>query len=88
MDDAEKSWWCLLEDAKCMPDLYSMFFPVLLLVAVYVYTPSIPNCKSFQESWRVKAFSHLTKIIEKNTKICNVKWVYYENIIKKESNDT
>ena len=48
----------------------------------------ISNYKSFQESWRVKLFSHLTKIIEKNTKICNVKWVYYENIIKEESNDT
>ena len=51
-------------------------------------TPYIPNCKSLQESWRVKAFSRLTKIIEKNTKICNVKWVYYENIIKEEYNDT
>jgi len=50
-------------------------------------TPFIPNCKSFQESWRVKAFLRLTKIIEWNTKICNVKWVYYENIIKEESND-
>ena len=36
-------------------------------------------CKIFwelnkaQESWRVKVFSRLTKIIEKNTKICNVK---------------
>jgi len=24
----------------------------------------------------------------KNTKICNVEWVYYENIIKEEYNDT
>ena len=46
------------------------------------------NCKSFQESWRVKAFSRLIKFIKKNTKICNVKWVYYKNIIKKEYNDT
>ena len=51
-------------------------------------TPPIPNYKPFQEFWRVKTFSRLTKIIEKNTKICNVKWVYYKNIIKKESNDT
>ena len=39
-------------------------------------TPSVPNYKSFQESWRVKAFLSLTKNIEKNIKI-------YE-----ESNDT
>ena len=35
--------------------------------------PSISNGKLFQEFWRIKVFSRLTKIIEKNTKICNVK---------------
>ena len=60
----------------------------MLIVHVHLQsTPSIPNCKSFQKSWRVKVFSRLTKIIERNTKICNVKWVYYEDIIKEESND-
>jgi hypothetical protein len=51
-------------------------------------TPSIPNYKSFQESWRVKSFLSLTKIIERNIKICNIKWVYCENIIKEEANNT
>ena len=64
-----------------------VFFKINLFIYFYTSTPSIANCKSSQESWS-KAFSRLTKIIEKTTKICNVKWVYYENIIKKESNDT
>jgi len=47
-----------------------------------ITTLSILNYKSFQE------YLSLTKIIERNTKICNIKWVYYENITKKETNDT
>ena len=35
-------------------------------------TPSIPNYKSFQESWRVKPFQSLTKITERNTKIYDI----------------
>ena len=50
-------------------------------------TPSIPNYKSFQKSWRVKQSQSLTKIIEKNTKIYDIKQLYYENIANKESND-
>ena len=52
------------------------------------YTLSIPNCKSFQAILKSQSIFSLTKIIEKNTKIYNVKWVYYEIIIKKESNNT
>ena len=48
-------------------------------------TPSIPNYKSFQEFWRVKPFESLTKIIERNTKIYDIKYVYYKNIANKES---
>ena len=51
-------------------------------------TPSVPNYKTFQESWRVKAISSLTKIIEKNIKIYDIKLMYYENITNKESNGT
>ena len=53
----------------------------------YVLPPSqiVSHSKNLGES---KHFSCLTKLIEKNTKICNVKRVYYENIIKEESNDT
>ena len=51
-------------------------------------TPSVLNYNSFQESWRVKPSQSLTKIIERNTKIYNIKQVYYENIGNKESNDT
>ena len=51
------------------------------------YTPSVPNYKSFQESWRVKPSQSLTKIIERNIKIYNIKYVYYENITNKKSND-
>jgi len=36
-------------------------------------TPSIPNYKSFQEFWRVKPFESLTKIIERNIKIYDIK---------------
>ena len=36
-------------------------------------TPSVPNYKSFQEFWRVKPFQNLTKIIEKNIKIYDIK---------------
>jgi hypothetical protein len=47
-----------------------------------------PRHKSFQEFWRVKSFQCLTKIIERNAKIYDIKYVYYKNIINKESNDT
>ena len=52
------------------------------------YTPSVPNYKSFQKFWRVKPSQSLTKIIERNIKIYDIKQVYYENIANKESNDT
>ena len=39
-------------------------------------------------SWRVKAISSLTKIIEKNIKIYDIKLMYYKNITNKESNGT
>ena len=46
------------------------------------------NYKSFQESWRVKLFQNLIKVIERNTKIYDIKQVYYENITNKESNNS
>ena len=51
-------------------------------------TPSVPNYKSFQESWRVKTSKNLTKIIERNIQIYDTKQAHYENIANKESNDT
>ena len=36
-------------------------------------TPSVPNYKPFQESWRVKSSQSLTKIIERNIKIYDIK---------------
>ena len=51
-------------------------------------TPSVPNYKSFQKSWRVKPFQSLTKIIERNIKIYDIEQVQYKNIANKESNDT
>ena len=50
-------------------------------------TPSVPNYKTSQESWRVKVISSLTKIIERNIKIYDIKLMYYENITNKESNN-
>ena len=50
--------------------------------------PSVPNYKSFQESCRVKPSQSLTKIIERNINIYDIKQVHYENIANKESNDT
>ena len=35
--------------------------------------PSVPNYKSFQESWKVKPSQSLTKIIEKNINIYDIK---------------
>ena len=51
-------------------------------------TPSVSNYKSFQKSWRVKSSQSLTKIIERNTKIYDIKYVHYENIANKKSNNT
>ena len=51
-------------------------------------TPPVPNYKSFQESQRVKLSQSLTKIIERNTKIYEIKQIYYENIANKECNGT
>ena len=51
-------------------------------------TPSVSNYKKSQESWRIKAISSLTKIIERNIKIYDIKLMYYKNIINKESNGT
>jgi len=36
-------------------------------------TPSVLNYKSFQKIWRVKPSQSLTKIIERNTKIYDIK---------------
>ena len=55
---------------------------------VQVNTPSVPNYKSFQKSWRVKLSQSLTKIIERNINIYDIKYVHYENIANKETNDT
>ena len=51
------------------------------------FTSFVLNYKSFQESWRVKSSQSLIKIIERNTKIYDIKYVYYKNIPNKESND-
>ena len=51
-------------------------------------TLSVPNYKTSQKFWRVKAISSLTKIIERNIKIYDIKLMYYKNITNKESNDT
>ena len=52
-----------------------------------INTPSV-HYKISQESWRVEAISNLTKIIEKNIKIYDIKLMYCENITNKKSNNT
>ena len=52
------------------------------------YTPSVSNYKTSQEFWRVKTISSLTKIIERNIKIKDIKLMYYKNITNKKSNGT
>ena len=42
-------------------------------ITCYNNTTSVPNYKSFQESWRVKSSQNLTKIIKRNIKIYNIK---------------
>ena len=51
-------------------------------------TPAVPNYKTSQEFWRVKAISNLTKIIERNIKIYDIKLMYHKNITNKKSNGT
>ena len=51
-------------------------------------TPAVPNYKTSQEFWRVKAISNLTKITKRNIKIYDIELMYYENITNKESNST
>ena len=46
---------------------------------------SVPNYKSFQESQRVKPSQSLTKIIKRNIKIYDIKYVHYKNIASKKS---
>ena len=57
------------------------------LTGSLITTPSVPNYKTSQEFWRVKTISSLTKIIERNVKIYDIKLMYYENITNKEFND-
>ena len=87
----KKSAWCQICLILCRPCLTSndpslSHFPPP--DTLQYTTPSVPNYKSFQEYWRVKPSQSLTKIIERNTKIYDIKQVYYENIANKESNDT
>ena len=58
------------------------------MIKIYNGTPAVPNYKTSQESQRVEAISNLTKIIDKNIKIYNIKLMYYENITNKKSNGT
>ena len=51
-------------------------------------TLSVPNYKTSQKSWRIKAILSLIKIIERNIKIYDIKLMYYKNITNKESNGT
>ena len=44
----------------------------LILLSLFA-TPSVLNYKLFQESWRVKPSQSLTKIIERNIKIFDIK---------------
>jgi hypothetical protein len=53
-----------------------------------VLTPSVPNYKVIPTFLQSQSISSLTKIIERITKIYDTKYVYYENIINEESNDT
>jgi hypothetical protein len=53
--------------------MYSFRRNIETQIEIFVSTPSVPNYKSFQESWRVKAFSSLTKNIERNIKIYVIK---------------
>ena len=59
------------------------FFKKNYTLAIYVRTVS-----KFAQSWGVKPFQGLTKVMERNTNIYDIKYVYYENITNKESNDT
>ena len=77
-------WWLNRVKPDGLPDLFC-FKSVVGLSLIF---KSVPNYKSLQESWRVKLSQYLTKIIDKNTKIYDIKQVYYENITDKESNDT
>jgi len=55
-------FWCF----HLWPKRFTSSLPALPFFFLNNYTPSIPNYKTSQESWRVKAISSLTKIIEIN----------------------
>ena len=67
---------------------YHYFCKILWVHGTPILYSLVPNYKSLQESWRVKPSQSLTKIIERNIKIYDIKYVRYENIANKESNDT
>jgi len=75
-----------LEEKLCISNR-AQIVPLEPLLAI-LYTPSVPNYRTSQESWRVKTIASLTKIIEINIKIYDIKLRYYENITNKESNGT
>ena len=63
-----------LEQVANEPDCSNLFSNLGWSAALLVfYTPSVSNYKSFQEFWRVKLSQNLTKIIERNIKIYDIK---------------
>ena len=79
--------------ATLQPKLY-LYCPLLAKLPWKSLSPSqisalsVSNYKTSQEFWRIKIISSLTKIIERNIKIYDIKLMYYKNITNKESNGT
>jgi hypothetical protein len=48
----------------------------------------LPPSQIISHSKNLGELKHLTKIIEKITKIYDIKYIYYENITNEEPNDT
>jgi len=71
--EAGDQYLCAQRQPKWPIDGQSSCVKKLAYLIMMLATPSILNYKSFQESWRVKLFQSLTKIIERNTKIYDIK---------------
>jgi len=58
---------------KCFMSLNYLIYLNIIFEYLYVLLPAFQIISYSKESWRVKVFSSVTKIIERNIKIYNIK---------------
>jgi len=70
---SHRAYECERVKKKVISSGFTSYYVTLCNTIFKKTTPSILNYKSFQESYKVKAFSSLTKNIETNIKIYVIK---------------